>query len=324
MAESSVVLGHLETVALRDVWPTEDKDFTPWLAQEDNIKLLGDAIKIDLEVEAQEKSVGPYRADILCKDTATEHWVLIENQLEPTNHTHLGQLVTYAAGLNAVTIVWISSGFTGSHRAAMDWLNEITPDEFRFFGIEIELWRIGKSQVAPKFNIVSKPNDWNSRERFKPDMTPTRQLQMEYWAAFREVIEQRDGLIRPVAPKPQHWQDFSIGRTNFTLRAVISVRDEWIEIRLTLLGDNAKEHYGLLSEEMGQIECEASESFEWRELPENKESQINLRTTEYDPSDRDSWNQQHSWLFEKLNTFHKVFAPRIRNLSADDYIPQLP
>ena len=202
----------------------------------------------------------------------------------------------------------------------MDWLNEITPDEFRFFGLEIELWRIGGSQVAPKFNIVSKPNDWNGRERFRPDVTPTKQLQKEYWIAFREVIEQRNGLIRPVAPQAQHWLDFSIGRTNFVLRAAISVRDKRIEIRLTLTGDNAKEHYGLLFQMKDEVEHEACEKFEWRELPENKESQINLRY-EYDPGNRDSWPEQHQWLFEKLNVFHKVFASRIRGLNADDYIP---
>lgn len=113
-------LGRLEKVELREVWKTEASDFTPWLAQEQNIELLGETIGIDLEVEAQEKNVGPFRADILCKDTLTDNWVLIENQLERTDHTHLGQLLTYAAGLNAVTIVWIAERFTDEHRATLD------------------------------------------------------------------------------------------------------------------------------------------------------------------------------------------------------------
>ncbi len=153
-------LSRLEKVDLRDVWKTEAGDFTPWLAREENIALLGNAIGIDLEVEAQEKNVGPFRADILCKDTISENWVLVENQLERTDHVHLGQLLTYAAGLNAVTIVWIADRFTDEHRAALDWLNEITDSSFNFFGLEVELWRIGDSPIAPKFNIASKPNDW--------------------------------------------------------------------------------------------------------------------------------------------------------------------
>src|SRR5437867_10700355 len=154
-------LGRLQKVNLREAWTSESSDFTPWLAQEGNLQLLGETIGIELELASQEKDVGPFRADILCKDTATGNWVLIENQLERTDHTHLGQLLTYAAGLQAVTIVWVARSFTEEHRATLDWLNEITDDRFNFFALEIELWRIGDSPVAPKFNVVSKPNDWS-------------------------------------------------------------------------------------------------------------------------------------------------------------------
>src|SRR4029079_16711090 len=116
---------------------------------EENIAELGRAIGIEeLELEAKEQNVGPFRADILCKD-GMGNWVLVENQLERTDHSHLGQLLTYAAGLKAVTIVWIAQHFTEEHRAALDWLNEITDERISFFGLEIELWRIGESPIAP-------------------------------------------------------------------------------------------------------------------------------------------------------------------------------
>src|SRR5258706_15303648 len=118
---TKISLGKLEEVELRDVWQTESGSFTPWLATQDNLALLGETIGIELECEAQEKDVGPFRADILCKDTASGAWVLVENQLEKTDHTHLGQLLTYASGLQAVTIVWIAKRFTEEHRAALDW-----------------------------------------------------------------------------------------------------------------------------------------------------------------------------------------------------------
>ena len=161
-------LGRLERVDLRDVWQTEDQDFTPWLAQDENIGILGETLGMELEVEAQEKDVGPFRADILCRDANSpdhESWVLIENQLERTDHTHLGQLLTYAAGLRTVTIIWVAQRFTDEHRAALDWLNEITSERYQFFGLEVELWQIGESLAAPKFNIVSKPNEWHARRR---------------------------------------------------------------------------------------------------------------------------------------------------------------
>src|SRR3954454_8795457 len=148
-------LGRLQRVSVRDYWLDEAREFTPWLAQEENIALLGETIDLELEVEAQERNVGPFRADILCRDTITGHFVLIENQLERTDHIHLGQLLTYAAGLEAVTIVWVARQFTEEHRAALDWLNGITNTTINFFGLEIELWRIGNSDLAPKFNAVS-------------------------------------------------------------------------------------------------------------------------------------------------------------------------
>lgn len=157
-------LARLEPVVdLQTVWKNEAQDFTPWLAREENLALLGETIGMELEFEAQEKDVGPFRADLLCRDTVTNELVLIENQLERTNHTHLGQLVTYAAGLGARTIVWIADRFRDEHRAAMDWLNENTKEDINFFGLEVELWRIGNSAIAPRFNVISKPNTWTKR-----------------------------------------------------------------------------------------------------------------------------------------------------------------
>ncbi len=153
-------LARLERVDLREKWKTGAQGFTPWLAQPNNLAVLSETLNMELVTAGQEESVGPFRADILCRDTYDDSWVLIENQLERTDHTRLGQLLTYAAGLQTVTVIWVSATFTDEHCAALDWLNDITDDRFRFFGLEIELWRIGDSPAAPKFNIVSKPNEW--------------------------------------------------------------------------------------------------------------------------------------------------------------------
>ncbi len=153
-------LGRLEKVDLRTAWKDEGLHFTPWLAKEENLQFLAETLGMHLELVKQEKEVGPFRADILCKNLEDDSWVLIENQLERTDHTHLGQILTYAAGLEAVTAIWIAERFTEEHRAALDWLNEHTDEKISFLGLEVELWRIGDSPVAPKFNIVAKPNDW--------------------------------------------------------------------------------------------------------------------------------------------------------------------
>ena len=154
-------LGKLQKVDIKTVWKTEYNHFTPWLAKEENIAILGEELKIDLEVIEMEESVGPFRADILCKDTGTDKYVIIENQFGKTDHTHLRQIMTYASGLDAFTVIWIAENFTEEHRAALDWLNNITDENIEFFGIEIELFKIGESSPAPMFNMVSKPNTWS-------------------------------------------------------------------------------------------------------------------------------------------------------------------
>src|SRR5438093_1744103 len=230
-------LGRLQKVDLREAWTSESSDFTPWLAQEGNLKLLGETIGIELELASQEKEVGSFRADILCKDTATNNWVLIENQLERTDHLHLGQLLTYAAGLNAVTIVWIAERFTEEHRAALDWLNERTDKKINVFGLEIEPWRIGDSPVAPKFNIISQPNDWSrtvQQAAASGEVSEHKQLQQRFWTAFSDFMEAQGSFIRCTKPLPQHWMNLSFVRqdANFLDQDLWPKQFAWLREKL--------------------------------------------------------------------------------------------
>ncbi|MFL6210341.1 MAG: DUF4268 domain-containing protein [Pyrinomonadaceae bacterium] len=319
-------LGRLERVELRAAWGSESDDFTPWLALDENLRLLGETIGIDLELEAQEKSVGPFRADILCKETTTGNWVLIENQLERTDHTHLGQLLTYAAGLEAVRIVWIAERFTEEHRATLDWLNEITDERFNFFGLEVELWRIGGSQMAPKFNVVSKPNDWTKKvsgaaAHFQlAELTERKQLWLEYWTEFRDYLQQQRSFLKTQKPLPQHWYNFTVGRSYFVLSALAGFRDKWIKVALTLSGPDAKAHYHLLLQHREDIELEIGETLVWDERPDYKESHVYLIKNNVDPMMRSDWTQQYMWFRETLEKFHKAFAARIKTLDASSYI----
>ena len=237
-------LGLIEQVDVRSVWESESSDFTPWLAENGNLTLLGNELGIELELEAQEKAVGPFRADILCKDTADASWVLIENQIERTDHKHLGQLLTYASGLEAVTIVWISTEFTEEHKSALDWLNQITNDSVRFFGVEIELWRIGNSPAAPKFRVVCKPNDWGNTIRQAADdlaeASPAEQLRMKYWSAFREHLQEQQSKLRPQKPAPNHWYSLSIGTSRAHSSALLITKESKIGVELCINSDNAK------------------------------------------------------------------------------------
>ena len=322
-------LGRLARVDLREAWVGESTDFTPWLAQADNIALLGEAIGIELEVESQEKNVGPFRADILCRDTINNHYVLIENQLERTDHVHLGQLLTYAAGLEAVTIVWVASRFTEEHRAALDWLNNATTSAFNFFGLEIELWKIGDSSMAPKFNVVSKPNDWSKAVREQAAsgqssaLTEFQRLHLEFWTQFRRFLEDRGSAIRTNRPSKDHWSNVAVGRSYFGLVPWNGMRDNRSGVYLQLTGADAKAHFGLLEQRFRAAVEERLAPFgtiEWRLLPKAKESQITVvRATT--PSKPETWPELNLWMAETLEAMHGLFAPIVKGLNASEFIP---
>jgi hypothetical protein len=321
-------LGRLEKVDLREVWMNEAGQFTPWLAKPDNMKLLGETIGMELDVEAQEKPVGPFSADILCRDTASDCWVVIENQLERTDHTHLGQLMTYAAGLDAVTIVWIAQRFTAEHRAALDWLNQITDEKINFFGLEVELWRIGNSAIAPKFNIVSQPNNWveTVRSSTKGQITETKQLQLEYWMAFRQHMEDCGSAIPCSKPYPQNWINHSIGRAGFKFISVASATDSESntystgEIRVELIIDctDGKEYYALLLQHKDEINAGIGLPLKWYN-PENARVCRVYARRSADILDRTKWKEWHEWTRVTLEKFYEVLSPIVKELDLADY-----
>jgi hypothetical protein len=330
MSDTAKQLGRLERIDLRNIWSTEATDFTPWLARPENLEVLGETLGIDLEFEAQEKTVGPFRADILCKDIGGGGtWVLIENQLERTDHLHLGQLLTYAAGLQAVTIVWIAAKFTDEHRATLDWLNQITGNKFRFFGLEVELWRIGTSPAAPRFNIISKPNDWSQSVKMAADaiddadVSETKIMQRNYWEALNAVLNLKGGPVTGnKKPQLQSWMSYPIGRSYIHLGAAMVVNRNLIRAELYFSGANAKAYFGLLEKQKQAVEQELGYPLEWEELPAGQDSRISVALHDANPRNTDDWKRQHQWLADKLNDMHRVFSQRVKELSADDWQPE--
>lgn len=322
-------LGKLVKIELRDIWMSESSHFTPWLAREENLLTLGETLGLELELEAQERAVGPFRADILCKDIGTNAWVLIENQLERTDHSHLGQLLTYASGLEAVTIIWIAARFTEEHRSTLDWLNRITDETFRFFGVEVELWRIGDSPAAPRFNIVSKPNNWNklvtqaARAIDETELTGTKALQLAYWGALGSVLMTKGGVFaRERKPQPQSWMSYSIGRSGFGVNAATSRPKRLVRAELYISNANAKAFFYLLSEQKEAIQAELGYDLDWDDLPDGRDTRISVALKETDPEDKADWPRQHEWLAARMTEFYRVFVNRVRGLDANAWKPQ--
>ena len=311
-------LGTLEKVELREVWERENSDFTPWLAGEENINILGQKIGLDLEVEAQENSVGKFKADILCKDINTDNWVLIENQLEKTNHGHLGQLLTYATGLDAVTIVWIAASFNEEHKATLEWLNKITDENYNFFGLEIELYKIEDSKIAPNFKIVCQPDNWSqsiSREAKRieqGEVSETKLKQYKFWTELGKELQTAETPLKLQKARPQHWTNLAVGKTGVRLAATFNTQEERVSAQLYIVRD--KSMFKALENDKELIEKELGEKLSWQLLPEKAASRIALYRANSDIENNDDWKEMLRWLVEKLEKLRSVFSPRLKNL----------
>ena len=208
-------LGKLKEIKdLRKVWPHEALDFTPWLAEEDNLTLLADAVGLEITVDETESSVGDFNVDIYATETGTERKIIIENQLEDTNHDHLGKLITYASGKSADIVIWVVKRAREEHRSAIEWLNNHTDENIAFFLLEIKLYQIGSSGIAVKFEVVEKPNDWTKEIKRNTSNSPTLQARYDYWVAFNDFAFQNNAFAKQFNKRKastDHWMTFSVG-----------------------------------------------------------------------------------------------------------------
>ncbi|HEY9762246.1 MAG TPA: DUF4268 domain-containing protein [Trichocoleus sp.] len=325
-------LGKLEKIDLSTYWQGEDTDFTPWLAQADNLELLGDSLGMVLEVVSDDPRVASFPVDLLCRDQTSGRSILVENQLETTDFNHLGQLITYAAALEACDVVWIASHFTPEHRAALDWLNRVTQAEINFFGLEIELWRIGSSAMAVNFNLVSQPTQRDDstpveesveavQEIVEEPLSETEQQNLDFWNGLCRHLERRGSIVKPGTPEVKEVMGFAIGRAEFRLYASIDREDNCLYIELLLSGEDAQPHFYLLAEEQAAIEAELEMTLAWEEQAGEKACAIYCTFPEADLNDVDRWPDYYHWFCTYLERFHEVFAERIKHLNATDYEP---
>jgi Domain of unknown function (DUF4268) len=319
-----IPLGGFERVPVREAWPAEDTNFTPWLANAENMSLLGGALNMNLEVETVEQSVGTFRADIIARvvdQFEPDHRVIIENQFGRTDHGHLGQLLTYLAGIEgAKTVVWIAERIQQDHRAAVEWLNANTTEAFSFFAIEIELWRIDNSPPAPRFNVVASPNDWTraarsaTRDIVAPSLAETRRIRLAYWTSFAEFLSARHShfAIRPTGLSMLH--RFPIDQTDFQIVAMIVIRSRRAVVGLFTPRASDKTAFQALFSQKAAIESEIGEPLDWRARPSKKRSLISVSLGGIDPADQPGYPELHSWMLDKMDRVHAVFSPRIRLL----------
>lgn len=305
-------LGTKENVDVRKIWSDEARDFTPWLSQEENISKLSQDLGMDLVVEAIEKEVGGYRADIVCIDQETNNRIVIENQLERFNHNHLGQAQSYASGLNANTIIWVATDFSDQHRSTIDWLNQISDKKHNFFGIKLNAFKIGNSLVAPDFDVVCKPNNWkkNINSKSKDKLTDTQKLQLDFWTRMNDFIIQKKVNISKREPIAGHWKNYGAGISGVEFATILNTTKDNIRTELVIKDEN---FYNFLEPKRDEIDEEFDQSLIWINLENNDHSKILLSKFDCPFGDKERWEEYREWFLAKLIQMQKVFAKHIQD-----------
>lgn len=311
------LLSRLTRVPLREAWMHEAGDFTPWLAERENIELLCDAIGIgDLDVLATEHWVGDFKLDILCTDGVDK--VIIENQLERTNHTHLGQIITYAAGVGARKVIWLAETFRPEHIAALEFLNENTTEDLGFFALEVELYRIGDSPLAPKFEVKVRPNDWvrvgREQARAVEVASPTKQRQMQFWTELVAAVAREQPRVRAQMPRPRHWQQFTLGRSGVVISCTVNTREDRLGVELYIANQESKRMFRQLLESRDAIERSLGVAMDWQELPDARACRIAVYRLS-SPLDADArWPEYFAWMVPMVLRMDATFRPLMRTL----------
>ncbi len=307
-------LGKLKKMNIRDIWAHEERDFSTWLARPENISLLSDELGVEIDVLKNEARVGNFNLDLLAEESNTGKKIIIENQIEMTNHDHLGKIITYASGHDANYVVWIFKDIREEHRNALDWLNEHSDDETFFFGVKIEIWQIGDSIPAPKFQVICKPNNWGKTiKRGNNQLTDTKLLQLEYWQNFKEFGEENGSNLSFRTPRPQHWYDLSVGSSLCHLAWTVNSTKKKFAIELYINDD--KQLFQTLYEQKDAIEDALGEELIWMELEDKKASRIKIEK-KGDIYNREDWEQQFEWLLKKAESFEKVFGQFIQEYNS--------
>jgi hypothetical protein len=302
-----IKIGKLESVELRSIWKNEAKDFTQWLASPENLELLSETIKINLDNIKTEVNVGGYKCDIVCEEETSKNIVIIENQLEDTNHDHLGKIITYASGLNAKIIIWIVKDARPEHASAIEWLNNITNDEIYFFLIQLEVLKINNSEPAVNFKLIEEPNDY-LKSIHKSDLTEGDIKNVNFWSNFNSVMEFRKEFnIRK--PRHQHWYDFSIGSSQCHLATELV--DGKSLIRIGLWIDNNKELFEQLFKNKESIEKLVGEKLVWSKLENRKASRIFTTIENFSIDKTEDYEKYANNIIDKLVVLRNAFKSYI-------------
>ena len=313
-------LAKIERVDLREAWPNEARDFTPWLAE--NIVELGEALGMDLELQQTEAAVGGYSLDVLATDLNQNRPVIIENQLEQTNHDHLGKLLTYAAGYDAKVIVWLTREFRDEHRQTLDWLNRRTDKETEFFGVVLELLKIDGSRPAPQFRAVVTPNDWRKEAAAKargdtPVASARGERYREFFQPLIDTLRERHKFTNVRKAQPQNWYSFSAGYGQRITYGANFTGQKQARVEVYIDNGDGDRNIRLLEDlelHREAIESALGETLSWQRLENRRACRIALDRSGSIEDDADTLAEIQDWMVRSLLKLKQVFDPKLAEL----------
>ncbi len=289
------------------MWNNEASDFTSWLAERENLQNLGDEIGVDICLIRTEAPVGTFFVDILVKNEKSGKHVVIENQLEATDHNHLGKIITYAAGFEASIVIWVVKEAREEHRKAIDWLNQHTDKNVAFLLVKVEVLQIDDSRFAPNFVVISKPNDW-AKEIDTNEITDTQALQLKFWQGFIDYVQENGTTLNLKTANPKGWFDIKIKKIKYK-NAYITLSLNSIEkvIRTEFYIPDNIDLYSFLEQQKDKIHELLGYEVEWMELPDKKASRVKIE--KQGPIDNtDEWKNYFRWLQKEAEQFQRVFG----------------
>ncbi len=308
-------LAKLQKIDLRAVWGLEP-EFSSWLAQQDNLDILGEEIGIAIKHIRTEADVGKFRVDILAEEENTGRKIVIENQLEDTNHDHLGKIITYASGYDAEIIIWIVRDTNEQHQRAIEWLNEHTDEKIGFFLVRVELLQIENSNPAPKFYVLASPNEWAKTTKESSsggEVSHTKIQQLEFWTKFRDFVKDKDPNFRLQTPCSRFYYDISIGVGDAHISLWISSR-----IRALVCGiwiSKNKELFSFLQARKVEIEKEIPEKIEWVDF--RVASMVRVQRIVPNFFDQKELSNYFDWLYKETLLFKKVFPKYLEEFNKE-------
>ncbi len=306
--------GKLAEVNVRELWNHEQYDFSNWLGKEENIDLLNEILGLTLVDISKEAYVGAYRCDLVATDETTGIKIIIENQLEGSNHDHLGKIITYASGLDAKVVVWIVTNAREEHRSAMEWLNNNISKDINFFLLELHAYKIGDSLPAPKFEIIEKPNDFIKSGKVVggySNMNKSQSERLEFWTEFNQLIAARGKPFNIRKASTDHWYDVSIGTGKAHISVTLVNKEGFIGVELYI--NEEKALFDDLYSKKEDIENELLLSLDWQRLDNKKASRILTRIKGLDFDDHSNYNVLMNEIIDKVTAMRSVFRGYLQN-----------